>query len=85
MTPASPALLQNHLSPWSSQWSPTCRAVARFAPTSEPPCFSVRNMAPCKRVSGSREVSPGRYRALSASSPKVATSRAAPSVMQMGQ
>ena len=85
MTTAASALEQNHFSPWRRQRGPSGVATVVSRPTSEPPSFSVMNWAPWVSRAMSVWVSPSRYAALSAVSPKRDKSMAAPSVTLIGQ
>ena len=79
------AFEQNHLSPFKYQRPLSARALARLAPTSEPPCRSVRNIAPCQSCETSRVVRSRIVSATSGPEPCISSTRATPSVMQMGQ
>ena len=58
-------------------------AVVR--PTSEPPCFSVRNIAPCCSSLIVNAVSPGKKRRFNSSLPYRSSTRASASVIDTGQ
>ena len=80
---------QNHLSPHNVTISPGTPlppfARVLICPTSLPPCFSVRNMAPVKTWSMFVVPRRGMKRAFSSGVPNFCSRYAAPSVMQMGQ
>ncbi len=85
ITTLASALEQNHFSPDSRQWSPSCTAVVVSVPTSEPPSFSVMNCPPCVSLAMSVCVSPSRYFSFSASLPNFESSLPQPSVTLIGQ
>jgi hypothetical protein len=77
---------QNHLCPVSRHVpSPFFRATVSFAPTSEPPERSVRNIPPVQSVAGSVDVRCGTTRMTCSCVPWRVSTRATPSVMHTGQ
>ena len=85
-------LEQNHLSPQSSHSG--CNsplkpdrgfAIVVVSPTSDPPCFSVKNIAPCCKSSKVSAVREGRKRLVSSSLAYRSKTRANASVIAIGQ